>query len=169
MAQSEQHKIYSGISDAAKQIYLKEGKTVFFRGLTPTIIQVAPHAGAHFMAYNVLDSIYRSSVGLDSKTYSALGSVFAGGFSGLFAKTVIYPLDLMKKRLQVQGFQNHRIGFGKQFVCRGLLDCLRHTMKEEGMLGLFKGLSPSLYKAVFSSALHFGAYELICKIISDIR
>ena len=41
------------------------------------------------------------------------GNLICGGAAGLTAKTVIYPLDLVKKRLQVQGFEEARRSFGK--------------------------------------------------------
>ena len=39
--------------------------------------------------------------------------MLSGVLAGLAAKTAVYPLDVAKKRLQVQGFQQHRHGFGQ--------------------------------------------------------
>jgi solute carrier family 25 thiamine pyrophosphate transporter 19 len=36
-----------------------------------------------------------------------------GSLAGLVAKVVVYPLDLSKKRLQVQGFEEARLHFGR--------------------------------------------------------
>lgn len=41
------------------------------------------------------------------------GNAVCGFLSGLCAKTVVYPLDLCRKRLQIQGFQEARKEFGK--------------------------------------------------------
>lgn len=39
---------------------------------------------------------------------------FSSGFlSGLMSKVLVYPLDLVKKRLQLQDFIHSRHGFGK--------------------------------------------------------
>ncbi|CAG2063682.1 unnamed protein product, partial [Timema podura] len=69
--------------------------------------------------------------------------------AGFCAKAVIYPLDLAKKRLQVQGFEQARQRFGK----------------EEKLAGLFKGLWPSLLKAAATTALHFCVYDETCKFL----
>jgi len=95
--------------------------------------------------------------------------MLSGSAAGLIAKTIVYPFDLARKRLQIQGFQDGRKGFGKFFQCNGLLDCLRVTIKEEGMQGLFKGLVPSQVKAATTSALHFTVYEQALSLLKMLR
>lgn len=75
------------------------------------------------------------------------------------AKVLIYPLDLTKKRLQNQGFAYARIPFGRTSHYDGFIHCLRTIGKEEGFIGYYKGLSPSIVKAILSTALHFAFYE----------
>lgn len=41
------------------------------------------------------------------------GSMLAGALAGCIAKTITYPLDLSRKRMQLQGFQQARVGFGQ--------------------------------------------------------
>lgn len=91
--------------------------------------------------------------------------MLSGSAAGFIAKTIVYPFDLARKRLQIQGFQHGRKGFGKFFQCKGLLDCLRVTVKEEGVQGLFKGLVPSQIKAATTSALHFTVYEQVLLLL----
>lgn len=95
--------------------------------------------------------------------------MLSGSIAGLIAKTIVYPFDLARKRLQIQGFKHGRKGFGKFFQCNGLLDCLRLTIKEEGVQGLFKGLLPSQVKAATTSALHFTAYEQVLLLLKMLR
>ncbi|KAK7794894.1 hypothetical protein R5R35_010585 [Gryllus longicercus] len=166
-------KVYSGICDAALKIYTKEGSKAFFKGLSPTLIQVAPHTGAQFAFYAGFKEVWRKLVSDDTiATTSSLipvslsGSLICGSLSGLCAKTLVYPFDLARKRLQVQGFEEAREKFGKVFRCSGLMDCLWVTLKEEKVRGLFKGLNPSLIKAGTTTAIHFCAYEQMCHILT---
>lgn len=169
VAQSEAYKIYSGVLHCMNSIYKNEGFLVLFRGLLPTVIQVAPHTGVQFMTYKLFESVYHHFITKDIEKRSEVftSSVVCGSLAGLCAKSVIYPLDLAKKRMQIQGFD--RKAFGQNFVCNGLLDCIRKTYTFEGIIGLYKGLSPSLIKAVVTTALHFSSYELICLEISRFR
>ena len=44
---------------------------------------------------------------------SGTGSLLCGSLAGICAKTFVYPFDVARKRLQIQGFQHGRVGFGK--------------------------------------------------------
>ncbi|KAF2881021.1 hypothetical protein ILUMI_25169 [Ignelater luminosus] len=169
VAQSERNKLYLSVTGAFKHIIKNESVLVLYKGLLPTFIQVAPHAGVQFMCYKIFDGFYRSLVNIDNSVFTLPGSVVSGSLAGLVAKASIYPLDLVKKRMQIQGVEHHRREFGTVFVCKGMIDCFIKMYHTEGILGLFKGLNPSLVKAVVTTAIHFSSYECVCKIISDIR
>lgn len=61
--------------------------------------------------------------------------LIAGAIGGIVSKTVVYPLDLCKKRLQIQKFGNSRTTFGEHFVCNGMFDCFMKTIAREGYAG----------------------------------
>lgn len=149
-------------------IYFREGPIVLFRGLWPTLVQIAPHAGVQFMCYKLFDGWYKLLIQTNNET-TLSSSLVAGSLAGLCAKTSIYPFDLAKKRMQIQGFQEGRKSFGQTFHCKGLTDCLVKIYHMEGVPGYFKGLSPSLIKAVVTTALHFSSYEMICKGLSKMK
>lgn len=49
-----------------------------------------------------------------------------------------YPLDLVRRRLQVQGIQEGGVKYN------GMIDVLRKTVANEGFLGLYKGIGVNI-------------------------
>lgn len=167
VAQSSNHQVYNGILHSCSLILRQESPRVFFSGLLPTLLQIAPHTGLQFAFYKLFTGFYKRYT--SSTETNIYNSMLSGSIAGLMAKSIVYPFDLTRKRLQIQGFQHGRKGFGKFFQCNGLLDCLTVTVKEEGMRGLFKGLVPSQVKAVTTSALHFTVYEQVLLLLKMLR
>lgn len=71
--------------------------------------------------------------------------------------------------MQIQGFEEGRKIFGKLFYCKGMLDALKRIYLGEGASGFFKGLSPSLVKAVVTTGMYFSTYEMSCELINYLK
>lgn len=67
--------------------------------------------------------------------------MICGFIAGAASKSMVYPLDVLKKRLQVQGFEEARRGFGHFVAINGLMHAIRETFRLEGVGGFFKGFS----------------------------
>ncbi|XP_051173552.1 mitochondrial thiamine pyrophosphate carrier [Leptopilina boulardi] len=167
IAQSTKHKVYHGLFHSCLSIFREESSKAFFRGLLPTILQIAPHTAFQFYFFGIFKDLYVKIT--DDSSTSIAGTMTAGSLAGLAAKTIIYPFDLIRKRLQIQGFQHGRKGFGVFFHCTGMKDCVIITIKREGVNGLFKGLVPSQVKAVVTTALHFTIYEQTLVIMQILK
>jgi solute carrier family 25 phosphate transporter 23/24/25/41 len=63
-----------------------------------------------------------------------------GAISGSIGATTVFPINLLRTRLQTQGTAM------LPYEYDGLKDVLRRTIKHEGIRGLFKGLTPNLLK-----------------------
>lgn len=150
---------YRSLMDAFASILRKEGARGLFRGLVPGVTAIAPNAAMQFGAYNFILERYV----LFSKQDQASGHIvlLAGIVSGIIAKSCIYPLDLTKKRLQIQQFQGSRTTFGKNITTSGMIDCLRQTFAEERLAGLYKGWAPAVIKSGAMSGLYFFFFEEI--------
>lgn len=168
IAEQKTQKVYKGFLNATSVIVKTEGSRALFKGLIPTLAQIAPHAGIQFVVYKLLTEsvfnrikFFQRCTRLEVVESTLLANLLAGGIAGVVSKTAIYPFDVVKKRLQIQGFQQHRRSFGKQLYCNGLFDCIRLTISDEGFLALYKGYGPSVLKAILVSALHFAVYDEI--------
>jgi len=73
-----------------------------------------------------------------------------GGSASCFAACVTHPLDLVKVRLQTAG---------KDAPSKKMLGMFIHVLKDNGPLGLYKGLSASLLRQITYSTTRFGVYE----------
>ncbi|XP_066515416.1 mitochondrial thiamine pyrophosphate carrier isoform X3 [Hoplias malabaricus] len=158
--------VYHTLRHAVFTMYRQEGVLTFYRGLTPTLVAVFPYAGLQFFFYNVLNKLLKRN---SSKSKGGLQSLLSGSIAGVISKTITYPFDLFKKRLQVGGFEEARIHFGQVRTYRGFLDCAVRISREEGLRGFFKGLSPSLLKAALSTGLTFFWYEFFTNAISSLK
>ena len=84
--------------------------------------------------------------------------MMAGAFAGMLSRVVVAPLDVIKIRMQVQvepvGPRRGALGAGKY---RGIAQCARTILKEEGARGLWAGTVPALFLWVPYTAVQFAA------------
>jgi len=76
-----------------------------------------------------------------------------GALSSSFGASAVYPLNLLRTRLQSQGTAVHPSTY------TGWRDCTMRTIKGEGVRGLYKGLTPSLLKVVPAMSISYVVYE----------
>ncbi|XP_054449208.1 mitochondrial thiamine pyrophosphate carrier [Pteronotus mesoamericanus] len=162
-------RVYKTLRNAVATMYRTEGPSVFYKGLNPTLIAIFPYAGFQFSFYNSLKHAYEWVTPAEGKKNENLKNLLCGSGAGVISKTLTYPLDLFKKRLQVGGFERARAAFGQVRSYQGLLDCGRQVLREEGAQGFFKGLSPSLLKAALSTGLIFFWYEFFCNLFHHMK
>ena len=74
------------------------------------------------------------------------------------AESVTYPLDLTKTRLQLQG----EVASGDlNFKYKGMIRTAFGIVKEEGLLMLWRGMLPALYRHAIYTGIRMTAYEEI--------
>jgi len=110
---------YSDFQQLAPEQYMKQ----VTRRLTEIRAVEKPEDRSSLMA--VLESVYRF----------ALGSV-----AGACGATAVYPIDLVKTRMQ-----NQRTGSDiGELMYRNSFDCFKKVVRHEGLTGLYRGLVPQL-------------------------
>nr|GMD13243.1 mitochondrial carrier protein CoAc1-like [Ipomoea batatas] len=78
-----------------------------------------------------------------------------GALAGLFGQTFTYPLDVVRRQMQVENLQQGNARY------RSTLDGLSVIVREQGCRQLFAGLSINYIKIVPSVAIGFTAYDLM--------
>ncbi|CAG8581565.1 1430_t:CDS:2, partial [Scutellospora calospora] len=89
----------------------------------------------------------RSTVKKPTKEHTGIGweilhqvySFALGSIAGAVGATVVYPIDLVKTRMQ-----NQRSRVVGELLYRNSIDCFQKVIKNEGILGLYSGLGPQL-------------------------
>jgi solute carrier family 25 thiamine pyrophosphate transporter 19 len=149
-------KVYAGLAASIRDITRHEGYTGFFRGLSAGIGQVVPYMGLFFALYESLKPVL-APLELPFRSSDAVAGVTAS----VLSKSAVFPLDTVRKRLQVQGPTRSRyIGGAKMPVYeRGILNTIGLIAKMEGARGLYRGLTVSLIKAAPASAVTMWTYE----------
>ncbi|BFZ58287.1 mitochondrial aspartate-glutamate transporter agc1 [Savitreella phatthalungensis] len=88
---------------------------------------------------------------LESAYHFGLGAV-AGGFGA----SVVYPIDLVKTRMQ-----NQRSKVVGQLMYKNSMDCFKKVIKNEGFKGLYSGLGPQLIGVAPEKAIKLTVNDLV--------
>lgn len=144
----------------------ESGLINFYRGFTPTLVGMLPYAGMSFLAHDTATDWLRLPALAPYTTTSPPASkdpkappilkywaeLLAGGFAGLVSQTASYPLEVIRRRMQVGGAvgDGHRLGMGETGV---------KIWKEAGFKGFWVGLTIGYVKVVPMAATSFFVYE----------
>ncbi|CAL5048583.1 unnamed protein product [Urochloa decumbens] len=141
------------VMHAIKDIWAKGGMLGFFRGNGLNVVKVAPESAIRFYAYEMLKEYIMKSKGENKSEVGASERLIAGGLAGAVSQTAIYPIDLIKTRLQTyscEGGKVPRIGALSR-------DILMH----EGPRAFYRGLVPSLLGIIPYAGIDLAVYETL--------
>ncbi|KAG0248921.1 mitochondrial aspartate-glutamate transporter agc1 [Mortierella polycephala] len=85
-----------------------------------------------------------------------------GSISGAVGATVVYPIDLVKTRMQ-----NQRSKVVGELLYKNSIDCFKKVIKNEGVLGLYRGLGPQLVGVAPEKAIKLTMNDLVRRHLSD--
>ncbi|KAK5187927.1 hypothetical protein LTR92_011825, partial [Exophiala xenobiotica] len=83
----------------------------------------------------------------------AVTTAAIGAFSGAFGASVVWPLNMLRTRLQTQGTPVHAPTY------TGIVDVTQKTIQNEGLSALFRGITPNLIKVVPAVSITYVVYE----------
>lgn len=135
------------IAATARKMWTNGGMKPFYKGLTMGMIGMFPYAAIdlgtfEFFKRKLIAHNIAKNGGDTNTRPNNFTLALIGGFSGAFGASVVYPLNLLRTRLQCQGTVSHPRTY------TGMVDVARQTVHGEGYRGLFKGLTPNLLKVI---------------------
>lgn len=112
--------------------------------------------GLNFSVYESLKDwlIKTKPYGLVEDSELSLTTKLAcGAAAGTVGQTVAYPLDVIRRRMQMVGWKDAATvvaGEGRKAALEytGMIDAFRKTVRHEGFRALYKGLVPNSVKVV---------------------
>ncbi|XP_024971715.1 calcium-binding mitochondrial carrier protein SCaMC-1-like isoform X4 [Cynara cardunculus var. scolymus] len=135
----------------SKDIWVQEGPRAFYRGIVPSLFGIIPYAGIDLAAYETLKEMSRSYIIQDSEP-GPLVQLGCGTVSGAVGATCVYPLQVVRTRMQAQQP-------GGSSAYKGMFDVFMRTYQKEGVRGFYKGLVPNLLKVVPAASITYLVYE----------
>ncbi|KAF9439148.1 hypothetical protein BGZ76_010741 [Entomortierella beljakovae] len=150
----------------------------FYRGFLCSVLGMIPYAGVSFFMHDISQEFCRiylpwtlkpnQSKGLPDQNgdfarpeLRTVAQLACGGVAGAVAQTSSYPLEVVRRKMQVAGALNP-----KAFV--GIWSTAKDMYFTKGMRGFFVGLSIGYLKVTPMVAISFTVYEKM-KIILEIN
>jgi len=154
---------FRGPIDAARTIVRSHGIQGIYRGFGCTLVREIPAFGAYFAVYDAVKDAanrYLDSHNSSSEKHRWLASAFAGGVSGSFTWAMIYPVDVIKTRIQTapldQPYRESMLSTGRSLVAK------------HGWQYLFRGLGITLLRAFPVNGIIFPVYEFTLSHLTNL-
>jgi len=152
-------RLYTGSIDCALKLTRAEGIGALFKGLPPALVRQSTYGSMRYGFYTPI----RDLLGVDPnkpKTEIPLWKkIVAGAGSGAIASALANPTDLVKVRMQTDGMTKGPDGNFLPKKYKGMLDCFFTTIREEGVLSLWKGVGPTVGRATALAAAELATYD----------
>jgi solute carrier family 25 phosphate transporter 23/24/25/41 len=150
---------YKSIMDAAFKIYRVEGLGSFYRGYIPNILGIIPYAGIDLAVYETLKKKYlKTHSNLEQPSFWML--LACGSVSSTLGQMCSYPLALVRTRLQAQ--VAHPTVDPAAITMTGVF---RTILKKEGVLGLYRGITPNFIKVMPAVSISYVVYEYSSRLL----
>ena len=138
-----------GIIRGVSMVIKKDGISGLYKGLLPTAAKSASNQALRFVIYNE----WKNIITMDRKVkdLSPHESLAGGMVAGLLGALGNTPFDTVKSRMQ--GLESKRY--------KGMFDCAKKMVMEEGPSSLYKGLVYRWARVVPGQGLLFLSYDFI--------
>ena len=156
--QLERRKSGTSFSRIIKAIYHERGVRGFWRGVSASAWGISETV-LHFVIYEKLKKRWAESQSLrenKKKTVTDfLAMMCCGGISKSIATSAAYPHEVARTRLREAG-EKYLTFWGT----------LATVYREEGVVGLYRGLGTNLVRQIPNTAVMMATYELVVYLVS---
>lgn len=157
--QTGETKLFNGPIDCAKKLYNSNGFAHgIYRGLAPTLVRESVGLGIYFATYEAL-------IGRELKQRKdyirsdipAWKLCTFGGLSGYTLWIAIYPIDVIKSKLQTDSLTKPNY--------KGSMAVAKDVFAKSGIKGFYKGFIPTILRAAPANGATFAVFELTMRLL----
>lgn len=149
--------------EVTKAIWSKYGmRNGVFRGFYATVLRDVPSCGIYFGVYEGAKRKLNQTIGVHASVPSLVCSIFAGGLAGAALWGSIYPLDLVKSKIQ-------SMSLDVPLAERKLLTVFQNTYKEGGLRVFTKGFGTTIARALPTNAVTLTTYEVFINFLRNTK
>ncbi|KAH8285440.1 hypothetical protein KR054_009190 [Drosophila jambulina] len=142
-----------------RHVYTMRGWIGFTRGLPFALLETFPLMGFKFLFYKYLNALTQSLQKNKKADINGGSLLVNAALAGGTAKIVVYPVDLLKRRIQLQTLYHPG--------CPTFRHCFGTTLKYEGVRGFYRGLAPTVMRSMLANAIYFSVYDLFGRQFID--
>jgi len=143
-----------GFLKSFSNIYGKEGIRAFWKGNGIACVRLFPYNAVQFATFTKLKVAMSDPA---TGRLNPMNALVAGSMGGIAATVVTYPTDMVKTRLTVAHADKEKSKY------KGMVDCFRVILREEGGMAFYKGMSTSIIGVIPFAGGTFMAYEILDK------
>lgn len=144
------------VRGCVRSIYSLDGLRGFYRGLSASYAGTAETA-THFVIYEHIKKLQRAQ--RESSDLELLDCMWAAALAKLTASPLCYPHEVCRTRLRQKVAPEHRL-------YHSFFQTLLKIWRDEGMRGLYGGMTAHLVRVVPNTAIVFCTYEAVVKMVN---
>ena len=136
--------LYTSMLHCGKEIFKESGYRGLYKGLTPTLCAVAPFLATQMATADML----KAKAAENNVEITSVRMAVIGGVAGATAQTLVYPLDVLRRRMQVQTAAG-----SENVLSDNTWLAMRQVVKREGVRSLFSGILVTFAKVIPATAV----------------
>ncbi|KAK3163505.1 hypothetical protein QOZ80_1AG0004560 [Eleusine coracana subsp. coracana] len=141
---------HNTMSQVALNMLREEGLASFYRGLGPSLIAIAPYIAVNFCVFDLMKKSVPEKYRNRPET-----SLATALLSATFATLMCYPLDTVRRQMQMKGTPYNTI-----------FDAVPGIVERDGLIGLYRGFVPNALKNLPNSSIKLTAFDTVKTLIS---
>ena len=116
-----------------------------------TLLGALPFEGIKFGLYDLFNQLLPGDA---NGKVAAIWTLLTGAGAGALAHTLTYPLDTLRRRMQISGASGAK-------TYTGIIQCIRTVWEVEGRGALWFGLTPTVIRSLPNLGIQFLLYEVL--------